>query len=564
MRAQKILGFSLLLTLVPLALSVWVISPVRAGTLYVPSPDYPTIQSAVNAAGAGDIIQVAAGTYPENVVVSTRDLTIIGENAATTIVDGGGKNTVFSIQENNVEIRQFTVRNGGRRFNGINVYYPYGAAVIRSNIIRDNVAGVALSESNGNIVEGNTFLNNSMYGVTSEDFSASNTIKDNTISDSPYGIELSDTSSSQVVNNTVSGASYGTYLAYSNNNNVSANKLTSNSWNIYLSYSNSNIVKKNSVLGGSVGIQIMRSEGNSVFNNTVSVISYGIYLGYCGANTVSGNTASSSDWGIELYSTTGSTVSENLVKDNSWGFYLAESCKNNYVYFNNIINNVKQVFQDPTSSPNTWNTPTAPYKGNYWSDYKGSDTDGDGTGDTYLPWAGVDWHPLMVPFGVHDVAIISVSVPVTVVYKGEEVNITVVAENQGGIAETFTVTAYANTSAIEAKTVTSLAPGNNQTLFFIWDTENWVKGNYTIKAQASVVLGETETGDNFFIDGVVRVKLQGDVNGDGSVDAIDFALFGMAWGSFIGEPNYDPRCDFNHDGAVNSWDLAVLAKYYGQ
>ena len=54
--------------------------PAMAVILDVPSVTYPTIQSAVTAAGPGDTINVAAGTYNENVVIPAGkdDLRIIG------------------------------------------------------------------------------------------------------------------------------------------------------------------------------------------------------------------------------------------------------------------------------------------------------------------------------------------------------------------------------------------------------------------------------------------------------------------------------------------------------
>jgi len=506
---QRFLWTLLLLTLLPATLITWLVIPASANVLRVPQ-DYPTIQDAVDAARAGDTIQVAAATYFENVIV-TASVTIVGENAMTTIVDGGGNDVVFDIQADNVELRELTIRNGGRRYSGVIVFYPYSGLVICNTRILDNVVGIVISEVDGNTIEDNIFINNSMYGIDVK-YSSSNVIRNNHISESAYGIELSDTSNSQVVNNSVSDTSYGIYLPYSNNNNISANTLTSNSWNIYLTYSNSNIVGNNAVSDGSTGIQVMRSQGNSVFNNTVSSSSYGVYLGYCGANTVTGNMASLNDWGIELYNSSGSTIKENMVKDNAWGFYLAENSKGNYLYHNNIIDNVKQAYRDLTSGQNTWNTPTAPYQGNYWSDYKGKDTNGDGIGDTYLPWQGLDYYPLIVGWGgIHDVAIVNISLSTTSVSPGELVYINVTAANEGTWKETFDVTAKYDSTIIGVKTVSDLAPNANITLTFDWNTTDVDPGDYTIKAEATTLLYETDTADNTYIDGTVAVERIHDV-----------------------------------------------------
>src|SRR5688572_7371017 len=62
--------------------------------------EYPTIQSAINAAEQADIIQVQAGTYNENIVLD-RPVTLTAEafDAAnpvhnTTMINGGGGATI--------------------------------------------------------------------------------------------------------------------------------------------------------------------------------------------------------------------------------------------------------------------------------------------------------------------------------------------------------------------------------------------------------------------------------------------------------------------------------------
>jgi nitrous oxidase accessory protein NosD len=69
---------------------------VSAATLHVPA-DHPTIQAAVDAAGPGDVIDVAKGSYAEAVLVDGKSqLTLRGKGRP--VIDGQGSATPLTIQ----------------------------------------------------------------------------------------------------------------------------------------------------------------------------------------------------------------------------------------------------------------------------------------------------------------------------------------------------------------------------------------------------------------------------------------------------------------------------------
>lgn len=93
------------------------------------------------------------------------------------------------------------------------------------------------------------------------------------------------------------------------------------------------------------------------------------------------------------------------------------------------------------------------------------------------------------------------------------------------------------------------------------------KGTTTISIEEPSA--KTATLDPFPIQGnsaktVVTQFLAGDVNGDGTVNIDDLAIFSRAFGSKKGDQNFDARCDFNNDGAVDGVDLILLAYNWGE
>ncbi len=61
----------------------------------------------------------------------------------------------------------------------------------------------------------------------------------------------------------------------------------------------------------------------------------------------------------------------------------------------------------------------------------------------------------------------------------------------------------------------------------------------------------------------VQGACPGDLDGDGDTDLSDLAALLSAYGSFEGDPDYNPAADLDEDGDVDLPDLAALLADYG-
>jgi len=81
--------------------------------LQVPSAEYTTIQAGIDAASSGDTVQVAAGTYTENITMKS-GVVIQGAGQGVSTIDGGGSGYVVTANsvDSTAKLDGFTITNG--------------------------------------------------------------------------------------------------------------------------------------------------------------------------------------------------------------------------------------------------------------------------------------------------------------------------------------------------------------------------------------------------------------------------------------------------------------------
>ena len=175
-------------------------------------------------------------------------------------------------------------------------------------------------------------------------------------------------------------------------------------------------------------------------------------------------------------------------------------------------------------------------------------------------WSGT----VEVAAGTHDIAVAAISPLGDLIGRGYNTKIMVTVANEGTFAETFNFTVYANETVITTVEVSSLAGLAQAEYIVTWSTTGCDYGNYTISVNATTVDGETETADNFLVDGEIFVTLAGDVDGDGDVDIFDIVKMAGCYGKKQGQPGYIANCDVDKDGDIDIFDIVIAAGNYGK
>lgn len=343
------------------------------------SAQQTSIAALIAAAAPGDTVVVPPGTYREQVVID-KSITLVGDGRP--LIDGGGTGDVVVVTADGVTIRGFVIEGSGTnvsdeptamRLKGDNT-------VVEDNIIRNVLYGVTLIES-----EGHTVRNNQISSI--DEFSSERR---------GHGVYLYSTKDNRIEDNIITRTKDGIFLGFANFNTIERNTVSDVRYGIHYMYADDNVFIDNSFTHSTAGGALMysrrlRFERNEFAYNRSEASGYGLLFKDVDDVVMLDNIIHHNRLGITMEGaphTPGSVVeiTNNLIGFNQMAIELTSTTGAVFTG-NTFVGNLGQVEGrgGDIQKNNRW---ALEGRGNYWDDYRGYDSDGDGIGDLEYRYEG--------------------------------------------------------------------------------------------------------------------------------------------------------------------------------
>lgn len=325
------------------------------------------LRSTLAAAHDGDVVRISAGHYRGRFTVD-RSIHLIGEG--WPVLDGGDSGTVLTIRGAGASLCGLVIRGSGDSLDEENSGVSIGAPEVRvtNNRLEDVLFGIYARKSANAVIQDNVIRTKPLDLPRRGDairiwYSDGVTVSGNRVLDS-RDVVLWYSADLDVYGNVVRGGRYGLHFMYCDDARIEHNLLLDNSVGAFLMYSRRLHLVGNTIVGNhgpsgyGVGLKDMddaRIEGNLFAGNRA-----GAYLDNSPRDSRSR-----------------ASILRNRFVGNDNGVELMPNVERAEFAGNGFEENEEQIAwagRGGDSGANSW-------RGNYWSDYRGFDADGDGVGD---------------------------------------------------------------------------------------------------------------------------------------------------------------------------------------
>jgi nitrous oxidase accessory protein len=339
-------------------------APVRPGALEgrPEAADLSPLQARLDAAAPGSTVEVASGAYRGDLVVD-RPVRLVGRGRPTLV--GSGRGSVVRVRADDVTIEGFAIdgrRGGDLARDSAGVHSAARRTVVRDLQIADAVFGVYLREAEEPAVE-RCFIRgipgrapgekgSGIHAYNLEGFR----FEGNEIVDVRDGLYLQNASKGVVRGNVARDVRYGLHYMFSDDNLFEGNTFANGAAGTAIMYSKRIVFRGNRFLRNrgfaSVGLLFQTCEDVLAEDNLVADNARGVFIEGSRRITLRGNVIAGSDVAAVLYDPAGGHR------------FLGNSFVGNKSPLELVARRTDTVFE-----------------GNYYSDQRGLDLDGDGRSD---------------------------------------------------------------------------------------------------------------------------------------------------------------------------------------
>jgi len=292
------------------------------------------------------------------------------------VISGNGTGSVVFVLSGGVTLEDIEVRGSGPRV----LTVDSGIQVIRS-------ANVALRRLR---------LRDVLYGIYAErtdsllvaDCDLVGRVPELKEDGEGNGIHLWYSRTPRLVGNHERGFADGVYLSFVDGARVEGNLLERNGrYGLHTMYCQKNALIANRFTRNTAGCAIMFSNHLEVTNNDFwrnrGPRTYGLLLRDCSDGAFRDNRMVDNTIAVFLDGSNRNVFTANLFEDDGWGLFVFASCASNTFAGNSFVHCDYPVALDMRYTTNRFDDGT---NGNYWSDDRPYDLDGDGRGDApYSP-----------------------------------------------------------------------------------------------------------------------------------------------------------------------------------